>query len=375
VAQPQAQDPSQLRRRLSEIQGRLAAVDQQVASLKKRRKGLLVELQSISLEADRARVQADAARMRRDQTQGEVAAITARQEEIRQEIQRRRGDLRRQVRWMQALGPLGDLSLLSGLNGFQDFLAQSRYRTYLRNQQRRRLDYIQGLEREMGRKGEELRAALGRLGQEEEEARRNEQNLRHQEDRLQAFLEGIRQDESRQKEIQADLAEEALQLDRMLTQLLSKARPESFEGASPFPSLKGELPQPTPGSLAQGFGEHLHPRFHTRTLQSGLLIAGSAGAAVQAVAEGKVVYADIYQSFGPMVILDHGGGYFSIYTHLEGLTVSRGQILKPGESLGAVGMTVDGPRLGFEIRHQTQALDPNGWLKQRYRGEGEGRRR
>ena len=111
----------------------------------------------------------------------------------------------------------------------------------------------------------------------------------------------------------------------------------------------------------------MQPLFRTKTMQSGLLIAGEQGAPVLAVADGKVVYADLYQSYGPMVILDHGGGFFSIYTHLEALTVARGQILKQGEDLGTVGVTVDGPRLGFEIRHLTQPQDPNKWLKVHYR--------
>jgi septal ring factor EnvC (AmiA/AmiB activator) len=102
-------------------------------------------------------------------------------------------------------------------------------------------------------------------------------------------------------------------------------------------------------------------------MQSGLLIEAPAGAQVAAVADGKVVFADIYQSFGPMVILDHGGGFFSLYTHLRGIQAARGQILKQGEPLGTVGMTMDGPRLGFEIRHQTQPQDPNKWLKQHYK--------
>jgi septal ring factor EnvC (AmiA/AmiB activator) len=85
------------------------------------------------------------------------------------------------------------------------------------------------------------------------------------------------------------------------------------------------------------------------------------------VADGKVAFADYYQSYGPMVILDHGGGWFTLYTHLAGLDVGKGQVLKAGEAVGAVGETVDGPRLGFEIRHQAQAQDPQKWLKRKYR--------
>ena len=52
---------------------------------------------------------------------------------------------------------------------------------------------------------------------------------------------------------------------------------------------------------------------------------------------------------------------------LEALMVARGQILKQGEPLGSVGGTIDGPRLGFEIRHLTQPQDPNKWLKVHYK--------
>ena len=150
-------------------------------------------------------------------------------------------------------------------------------------------------------------------------------------------------------------------------ELRGKPKGEAFEASVAFANLRGDLPQPVEGSLALGFGEHLHPRFHTKTMQSGLLITAAGGARVAAVADGKVVFADYYQSYGPMVILDHGSGWFTLYMHLLGLGVAKGQVLKAGEALGAVGDTVDGPRLGFEIRHQAQPQDPQKWLKRKYR--------
>jgi len=364
---PARTDPAQIKRRLAEVQARLGTVDAQLEALKKRRKGVLVELQATLLDADRMRAQAEAARLKRDQANDEVAAIGARKEQILRDIAALRAELRKQVRWMQAKGPLGDLSFLSGLSSFEEFVVEGRYQVYLRNRERRRLDQIQALQSDLARREQELTAAMQRLAADEQLSTQAQAGLRLHEERLQQFLDGLKQDESRQKEVQAELAEEALQLDRMLAQLLGRPRSDAFEASSAFANLHGELPQPTPGTLAQAFGEHVQPLFRTKTMQSGLLIAGEQGAPVQAVADGKVVYADLYQSYGPMVILDHGGGFFSIYTHLEALAVAKGQILKQGEPLGAVGMTVDGPRLGFEIRHLTQPQDPNKWLKVHYR--------
>ena len=360
-------DSAQIKSRLAEVQARLGTVETQLEALKKRRKGVLVELQGITLDADRLRAQAEAARLKRDQAQGEVATITGQKEKIQQEIASRRLELRRQVRWMQAKGPLGDLTFLSGLSSFEDYVIQGRYLVYLQNQERRRLDRIQTLQQDLARREQDLQGALQRLAAVERVAVQAQDSLQLHEARLQQFLDALKQDESRQKEVQAELAEEEVQLERMLTQLLGKPRTDAFEAAVPFASLQGALPQPTPGSLAQGFGEHLHPLFHTRTLQSGLLIAAGQGAPVAAVADGRVVFAEAYQSFGPMVILDHGGGWFSLYTHLESLQTAKGKVLRQGEVLGVVGGTLDGPRLGFEIRHLTQPQDPNKWLKVRYR--------
>jgi len=364
---PPPQDLSQVKGRLTEIQAALSAVDQQISALKKRRKGVLVELQAISLQADRVRAQAEQAKLKRDQAQMEVQSITRKKEEINHEISLRRDELRKEIRWMQALGPLGDLGLFTSFATFEQYITQGRYLAYLRTQVRLRLDRIQHLQTDLAKRETEIQEAMQRLTREEEEAVKFQASLQLNEDHLETFLDGLKLDESRQKEIQAELAEEALQLERMLTGLIGKPRADAFESPVAFADLRGDLPQPTPGVLAQAYGEHLHPKFHTKTMQSGLLITATPGSPVNAVADGKVVYADIYQSFGPMVILDHGGGFFTLYTHLRGISASKGQILKQGESVGTVGITVDGPRLGFEIRHLTQPQDPNKWLKQRYR--------
>ena len=356
-----------VKRRLAEVQARLAQVDQQLGALKKRRKGVLVELQGISLQAERARAQADGARLKRDQTETEVHLISLQKEGIQQEILRLRTELRKQVRWMQALGPWGGLSFFPTTSGFEEYLVQGRYLAYWRNQERRKLDLVQRLQVDLLLREKELQAAVQRLVQEERETASLQAGLKMNEDRLQVFLDDLSQDENKQKDIQAELAEEAIQLERMLTALLGKSRADAFETTVLFANLKGELPRPTEGSLAQGFGEQIHPKFHTRTVQSGLLIATEPGAQVQAVADGRVVFADIYQSYGPVVILDHGGGFFSLYTHMSLFTVSKGQILKAGEYLGSAGDTLEGPRLGFEIRHMALPQDPNKWLKARYK--------
>src|SRR5664279_4558857 len=141
-----AQDPAELRQKFAAIQGRLGQVDQQLASLKKRRKGVLVEIQGISLQRDRARAQVEGARLLRDQAQSEVKIISREQARIQGEVLRLQGDLRKQVRWMQALGPWGDLGFYVTFKDLEAWLVRGRMLAWARLQERKKLDRIHRLQ-------------------------------------------------------------------------------------------------------------------------------------------------------------------------------------------------------------------------------------
>lgn len=345
----------------------MSQVDQQVEALKKRRKGVMVELQGISLQRDKVQANLEGAKLKQEQAQEEVRKITEDQAKIRGEIDKLRKELRKQVRWLQAEGELGELAFLPNSSNFASYLQETRYLAWWRIQERKRLNQIQRLQDDLAARETELKTVLARLTSDQEDAAQYQIALNLSEDRLQTFLTGLQQDEQAQKQVQAELAEEAIQLERMLGNLIGKSRPELFQAPVSFASLRGDLPSPVEGSLAQGFGEHLHPRFHTKTFQSGLLIEAYIGSQVTAVADGRVILAEPYQSYGPIVIVDHGGGWVSLYTHLQGTSLSKGDVVHQGDKVGTVGETLDGPRLGFEIRYGTKAEDPNKWLKKKYR--------
>ncbi|MBS1767899.1 MAG: peptidoglycan DD-metalloendopeptidase family protein [Acidobacteria bacterium] len=367
LAARQSEDPAAVKRRLEVLKARQAQVDQQLQDLGRRRKGVLVDLQGIQLQRDRVRAQTESARIQRDETQAEADDLVKQQTAIQGELDKLRADLRKQVRWMQAEGPWGELGFLSSFEDFQQYLERGRMLAWWRQQERRRLDRIRSLQTELGQKAEAMKQVLAKLAVQQQQLAQSQAALQVQEDRLQGALDHLAEDEQTQKQAQAELQEEAVQLERLLNSLLGKKRPDAFSPSKRFEALRGDLPLPVDGTLAESFGEHLHPKFHTKTVQTGVLVSADLGATVRAVADGKVVFAEAYQSYGPMVILDHGDGWFSLYTHLQGIQVAKGQVLRAGEEVGEVGDTVDGPRLGFEIRHLAKPEDPQKWLKKKYR--------
>jgi septal ring factor EnvC (AmiA/AmiB activator) len=134
-----------------------------------------------------------------------------------------------------------------------------------------------------------------------------------------------------------------------------------------FERLKGQLPWPAAGSLSSGFGRQEHPRFHTVTFSRGIEIAAPEGRDIVAVADGTVIYADWFKGYGRLIILDHGGGYFTLYAHASEILVGLGSRVSRGQMIGKVGDTgsLEGPQLYFELRHKGKPQDPLAWLQPR----------
>jgi len=97
----------------------------------------------------------------------------------------------------------------------------------------------------------------------------------------------------------------------------------------------------------------------------GLLIAGSAGAEVRAVNAGRVAYADWLKGYGLLIILDHGGGWMTLYAFNDALLKNTGDTVRAGEAISTVGSSGAQGRaaLYFELRRNGQPQDPRVWLK------------
>jgi septal ring factor EnvC (AmiA/AmiB activator) len=119
-------------------------------------------------------------------------------------------------------------------------------------------------------------------------------------------------------------------------------------GGRAFAALRGQLPWPVSGTLVARFGQARAAGLKW----AGHLIAAPEGTAVRAPYAGRVLYADWLQGLGNLLILDHGGGWITLYAHNAALLKSAGEKVDAGESIAEVGDTGGEGRsaLYFEIR-------------------------
>ena len=143
-------------------------------------------------------------------------------------------------------------------------------------------------------------------------------------------------------------------------EVIEHAADASLTGIA-FETLKGKLKLPARGELQGRFGR---PREDGGVTWKGLFIKSENGHAVRAVADGQVVYADWLRGFGNLLIVDHGGGYMSLYGNNESLLKHVGDTTQSGETVASVGSSGGAPESGvyFELRHEGKAFDPMKWV-------------
>ena len=108
------------------------------------------------------------------------------------------------------------------------------------------------------------------------------------------------------------------------------------------------------GTLSSSFG----PR--GQSFHDGIDIAAPPGTRVTAAREGSVIYADTLRGYGNVVIVEHGGGYATVYAHNEENLVRVGEHVRQGEPIAKVGSSgrTSGPNLHFEVRKNNIARNP-----------------
>lgn len=141
----------------------------------------------------------------------------------------------------------------------------------------------------------------------------------------------------------------------------ASAAPPADTADTAAPGLQKGAPMPAQGGVQGRFGAERPDGGTWR----GIIIRASEGSPVQAIAAGKVVFADWLSGFGNLLIIDHGQDYLSVYGHNQSLLKQVGEPVQVGDEIARVGATGGQVEAGlyFEIRHQGQPVNPQLWLK------------
>jgi septal ring factor EnvC (AmiA/AmiB activator) len=180
----------------------------------------------------------------------------------------------------------------------------------------------------------------------------------------------VQEDTKRTKARLAELEKSEARLNNLIASFEAERRRASGRGAVALApsSIRttdiGRLDWPVNGAFLYRFGRFVNPN-NTTTRWNGIGISAPVGTMVKSVSAGMVAYAGPMGTYGNTVILEHGGGDYSVYGSLDKIAVRKGTRVIKGQPLGTVGVSDPalGSHLHFEIRRGGPAVDPAEWLR------------
>src|SRR3954467_12194975 len=288
----------------------------------------------------------------------------------------RRAVLERRLIDIYKRGPLHTFQVLLAAESFGDLLSRYKYLYLTSEQDRALVDDVEKLRNRVVQQRNNILNVRGELDRRREE--REAEFSRYTElaseraRKLQTLQRSARSTERRLTQLQKDES----RLNGLLAALERSRREEAARGAlrggvraagSITTASLGKLDWPVEGTIVYRFGRDTLPSGGINPWNGGGGRAG-VGTPVRAVAAGKVRLVGQFGTYGLTIVLEHGNGYYSVYSHLQSAEVKLGAQVAKGAGIGTVGGENSdyGPHLHFEIRGENQvALDPTDWLRKR----------
>jgi len=375
---PSAQtEISKRQKELQSIRDQIAAMEEKMKDQSKKEKVSLDLLDTYDRNATLLRRLIS--RLKADEQDLQLRIDTSRTtiERLQQHYDFLRDEYSRYVVSVYKAGRVHDLELLLSSSSINQFAIRNEYLKRFSRQRKQDADAIARRKHDLEQVEVRLQLQLGdqrrvieekgneqaRLASLAEDRRKMITQIRHDRKLLQQSLER----QSRAAKDLEDMITQLIEAEKIKKERLAESsvheRLPQPAGAGNFAARRGHLRWPVAeGSIVAQFGAQRHPTLKTVTLNPGIDIAVKPGTAVTAVADGEVARIWWLPSFGNLMIIDHSGGYRTVYTHLEDIKVLEGQNVKEGEVIAESGESVDGPRIHFEIWKDQEKQNPQLWL-------------
>jgi septal ring factor EnvC (AmiA/AmiB activator) len=361
------QDMSDLEKRLAKINEEVKALREKISAEEKKESTLLSQLDKIALTKRLITNELEARSLQREKVSREIVIIRGNINVLRLKLQSGQRSVEKTLVTLYKYGRFDFLQFLLDAGNVSALFSESRHLGLLASYQQgtlaaylRTMATLRSDETALGAKRDEW----ARLVKESDQKKRE---LEAQEAASRALIQQIRDNKTSFERALVEQKERAEHLQTLMSKLASQELVLPFRFV-PFYERKGKLSWPLAGKIVTRYGLERHRQFNTIIMNNGIEIAPSDNKAViHAVHPGKVVFADDFQGYGNLIIIDHGMNYYSLYGHCAEFLVNKGDFVREEQPIASVGDSgsLKGQCLYLEIRYRAKPLDPLQWLKRR----------
>ena len=303
-------------------------------------------------------------------------------QELLADLDKKKEQIARRVSSLYKAGEMGSVRIFFSSGSIPEALENRRYmKAVLEHDRKLFQDYQERLRELQGLKAS-LEKEASRKERLSEKINLKKHEIETEKSRKAQYLSQVRLDKQGYQASLKELQANARRLQSMVERLEARSRKSYSQkddkkilvpgkNAQPplsdkgFGAQRGRLSLPAKGEIVSHFGKHKHPEFNSFTFNNGISIAAPLNSDIKTVYDGEVIFADRFKGYGNMVIVDHGGGYFTLYAHASSILKKVGTTVSKNEVVAHVGDSDSsaGSQLYFEIRYQGKPVDPGPWLK------------
>lgn len=304
--------------------------------------------------------------------EAEIEQVKAELQEAQETREAQYEAMKVRIRFMYEEGDNYALELLFSAQGFSDMLNKADYIASISEYDREKLDeyimnekLIETIQAELESQEELLLAEKEGL---EEEQKAQEELAATAESNMIAMQADIDETNQTIEQLNAELAAQTETIEA-LEKAVAAERKRLEEENRKVQTYDGGAfiwPVPSCSKISSPYGWRLHPILKVNRFHNGIDIPGKGGADIIAAYDGVIVAASYTSSMGNYLMVDHGGGLYTIYMHCSKFYVKNGQSVQRGETIAAVGTTglSTGNHLHFSVRKNGEYQDPLSYVSQ-----------
>ncbi len=353
----EAATQSELERKQKDLEKQQADIKSRLSTIRERAASAQEELDTINSLIQNLESQVETLNASIEATEAEIADLEAEIALREEQIDLNYDAFKQRLRMMYMSGDLtGGLEVLLSTESYDDLLTRMYYIEKMAEHDQAIIDTITLDKATFEDKMSTVEAKRLALDEQRVTLNAKKTELDDEKAEAEAILKEIEEDqkalEEEQKKIDEKMTVAKAQLDALIAAETKKDVGSSYVGGG------FKWPAPGYGHITSPYG------MRWGKLHKGIDIGSPMGAKIVASNEGKITTSAYNSSYGNYVIINHGGGYMTVYAHLSKRLVSVGQYVAKGQTIGLCGSTghSTGPHLHFEIRVNGTAVNPQKYV-------------
>lgn len=343
---------------LAQTRARLEGLREHIAKLDTSAKTSLARIEALREQVAVARRYISQLTKEFEDRTAEIAVVTNRIDETASSIKTRKRDLARRLTSIYKYGLTLELEAILSTRSLPEVYRKAFFLRRIARADKRKAQELAELNRLLAAERTRLFSARADLERLKDERLAEQERLAASEATESSLLEKVRSERQAKSELEKQLDAAADRLQRLIADLEREREKELAPADSHYFVLnRGKLPWPASGEVLARYGSQVHPVYKTKTFNRGIDIRTKPGTPVVAIGSGQAAYADQFMGYGRLVIIDHGAGFYTLYSNLEAVSAAVGAAIAAGSQVGT-----SKDHVHFEVRRHGKPVDPLEWL-------------